>query len=143
MVAVRCAVMDEGDVALDVCGLYFAEHEKTIPRIDALDAEARIVLSIRDPANWIFSIYEHYETIWNTPPFPEFLAGCVWSRDGREVHLTFGGGRIRESVMAFARTFGERVLICDFRLLSQDPVGLLQSVEHFAGVEPSMELKIS
>jgi hypothetical protein len=130
----RCTAMNEGDIALDVCGLYFAEHEKAIPRISALDVEARIILTIRDPARWIFSIYEHYETAWDTPPFREFVAGCVWPRDGREIHLKFGNGRIRESVMAFARAFGERLLICDFKLLSQDPLGLFQRVEHFAGV---------
>lgn len=132
----RCAAPKQGDITLDVCGLYFAEHEKSIPRINALDAEARILLNIRDPAKWIFSIYEHYETIWDTPPFHEFLAGCAWPRDGSEIDLTFGNGRIRESVLAFAQAFGERVLICDFKLLSQDPVGLLQRLEHFAGVTP-------
>lgn len=132
----RCASMTEGDMALDVCGLYFAEHERSIPRIRALGVEPRVLLMIRDPREWIFSIYEHYETIWATPPFREFLAGCIWPRDGREITLTFGDGRIRESVLAFAEAFGERLLVCDFKLLSEDPVALLQRIERFAGVEP-------
>ena len=132
----RCAVMDDSDIALDVCGLYFAEYEKSIERIRAFDPEARIVLTVRNPSTWIFSIFEHYGTIWDTPPLREFLKGCVWPRDGREIQLKFGDGRIRESVLAFAEAFGDRLLICDFELLGRDPVGLLQRLEHFAGVEP-------
>jgi len=135
----RCAPMDGDDVALDVCGLYFAEYETAIPRIQAFDPQARVVLTIRDPDEWIYSVYEHYSSIWTTPPFRDFLGGCTWMRDGRPIKLSFGNGRIRDSTLAFAREFGDRLLVCDFKMLSQDPVRLLQNIERFAGLNRFFE----
>ena len=133
--ASRCPAVGEGDVLLDVCGLYFAEYEKAIPRIRQFDDRVKIVLSLRDPSEWIFSLYEHYEYVWGTPPFREFLRGCSWPRDGSEVSLKFGNGRIRETTLAFASAFADQVLICDFNLLRTDPLGLLGRISEHAGLD--------
>lgn len=122
--------------ALDVCGLYLFMADPATRRIRDFDPEARVVLVLRDPLEWVVSLYEHYSTVWETPPLPEFVAGCTWHREGRPVPLCFRSGSTTRAVETFRRAFGERLLLCDFRLLEDDPEGLLRALETFAGLEP-------
>lgn len=121
-------------VALDVCGLYFFGAEDATRRILDFDPDARCVLVLRDPVEWVESVYEHYSTLWDTPPLAQFMEGCVWRRDGRDVALSFEGGRVERAVDTFRAAFGANLLICDFRLLERNPVALLRSIEAFLGL---------
>lgn len=120
--------------ALDVCGLYFFSPRETTRRLRDFDPEARVLLVLRDPVAWVESLYEHYSEIWETPSLPEFVEGCVWKREGREIALGFRSGSVRRAVEHFRAELGERLLLCDFRLLGADPVALLGSIEAFLGL---------
>ena len=68
-------------MAVDICGLYFMD-EAAIGRILEFNPDAKVILSLREPKSWIYSIYEHYRTIFDVPPIEEFVRGCTWTRDG-------------------------------------------------------------
>lgn len=130
------AGMGSARYALDVCGLYFFSAEDAAQRILDFDPDARCLLVLRDPVEWVVSVYEHYSTLWDTPPLARFIEGCVWKRDGRDIALSFTRGRVKRSVETFRSAFGANLLICDFRLLERNPVALLGSIEAFLGLRP-------
>ena len=128
----------KNQTAIDICGLYFMD-ERSLDRILEFNPQARVILSLREPMKWIYSMYEHYGTIWDVPPLAEFIEGCVWHRDGHDIPLRFAGGQVQQSVERFRERLGHNLLILDFELLAENPLRFLQSIEFFLGIDAHFE----
>lgn len=123
------------EVALDICGLYFMVDE-SLDRILEFNPEAKVIVTVRDPYEWIYSIYEHYSTVWDVPPLEEFVGGCVWHRDERDIPLEFTDGKIERTIRRLQERLGKNLLVIDFKLFRSDPLRLLQAIEEFVGIRP-------
>lgn len=126
--------MRPDQIGLDICGVYFVEPA-ALDRILAFDPNARVVLGIRDPVDWLISLYEQYQGNFDVPPFGRFLDGCTIRREGKTIELRFEEGMIRQTTEAYRERLGDRLLVYDFELLGRDPLRLLRAIESFAGLE--------
>jgi len=129
------AGLREDQVAFDICGLYFIDP-LALDRMRAFHADGRVILGLRKPSEWFFSLYEHYAGIFDVPAPLEFLEGCHIEREGKQIELAFPRGFVRDEVHRYAEAFGDRLLIYDFALLEEDPLALLRAIESFCGVAP-------
>lgn len=120
-------------LALDICGLYFL-NSTALERIRDFNPRARIIIGVRDPLDWIFSLYAQYKNNFEVPPFAQFLQGCTIRREGVEIQLSFERGAIKAALQAYRQAFGESLLLYHFPLLGNDALTLLQAIESFAGL---------
>ena len=125
----------EDQVTVDICGVYFSD-DNAISRIKNDFPESKIILSFRDPYEWIFSLYEQYEGSFRVPSFEEFLGGCVLEREGKRLHLDFTNNKIRKRVEEYMTTFEDRIFLYDFAEFERDPLAILCRLESFMGVRP-------
>lgn len=121
-------------VAFDICGHYLF-HPEALERLARFDPDARVVLGLRDPVEWAFSLYEQYAGLFDVPPLVDFYRGCTIAREGKEIRFDFQSGMVERAVEQFAEAFGDRLLIYDFRLLGDDALAVLSAIEELAGIE--------
>ena len=69
-------------ISFDISGMYFIDS-RFIERILKFNPTAKVILGVRDPITWIFSLYEQYTQNFKVPPFSKFLDGCSIKREGK------------------------------------------------------------
>jgi uncharacterized protein (TIRG00374 family) len=133
----RCSAefdrVEKGRICVDASPLY--SLDTAVPaRIHAVAPQARVVLVVREPVRWAWSVYCQMCTYTpNAPSFREFLAAPELRGGGFRVRPSFQGNIYRETLRAFAACFGDQLLVVDFALFSSDPVQVLHRIESFAG----------
>ena len=127
--------MKSEKIALDICGVYFMDPE-AISRMRAFNPEMKVILGIRQPLDWVYSMYGHYASHFDIPPFREFLQGCTIHREGEHYRLEFAGGKIERTVKDYAAAFGDNLLVYDFGMLEDNALSLLRRIETFLGIAP-------
>ncbi|RMH69099.1 MAG: hypothetical protein D6675_13850 [Gemmatimonadetes bacterium] len=130
--------MRDNQMAIDICGNYFMDP-RAIDRILDFNPDSKIILGIRKPTEWIFSLYEQYDGNFVVPPFQEFLNGCTVEREGKQVIFNFDDGKIRNTISRFRDEFGSNLFLYDFSILGTHSLALLQALERFIGVPPYFE----
>jgi hypothetical protein len=71
---------------VDICGVYFTD-DAAFERIVEEFPDAKIILAVRDPIEWIYSFYEQYSGNFEMPAFSDFLDGCEIEREGQAVAI--------------------------------------------------------
>lgn len=123
----------DGTVPFDICGHYFT-NEEALDRIMEFTRRQRVILAVRDPVDWAFSLYEHYSRIYDTPPLQDFFAGTPIAREGREIAFNLGPGSIRRRLETFQEKLGPDLLLYDFDEFGRNPLAVLKAIESFAGL---------
>lgn len=127
---------EPGKICLDISPLYSLDP-LSAGRIHRFAPLARVVLLVREPADWIYSVYAHARSFSIKPlEFSEFLESPWLPIDGRPMRFSLAGGCYAPVIESYARTFGNQLLVIDFAALVQDPVAVLQQIESFAGAAP-------
>jgi hypothetical protein len=123
----------EGQVYVDVSALY--SLDPAVPaRLRAVVPQARVVLLVREPKSWIQSTYTQVCSYTPHPPtLAQFVEHPVLGRGTERVHFSLSDGVYRSSLAAFARAFGDNLLIIDFAAFERNPLGILRDIEAFAG----------
>ncbi len=122
-------------IVTDICGVYFSDDD-ALNRIYEYNPDAKIILSIRNPVDWIFSFYEQYKGSYNVPPFKEFLKGCSIMRESQSIRLNFTNQKISKTIAGYREKFGDNLLIYDFSYFASDNLKILQSIEIFLDIDP-------
>lgn len=126
--------MKENQKGLDITGMYFF-HQKSIPRILEFNSEAKIILGVREPKEWIFSLYEHYSsTFGDIPNIKKFLEGTTLTREGTEIEISFTNNAVSERIEQFKKQFSSNLLLYKFSLLKEDSLKLIKGIEKFLGI---------
>ena len=128
--------MPDGQIGADVSPVYFLD-EDAIDRISTHEAESPIILGVRPASEWALSWYTQVLSnhIGAKPSFEEFVTGyrCQISRG--EIWQDFRNGFVQRMVERYQDVFGDRLLLYHFRALREDPLGLINSIEEFIGVQ--------
>ncbi len=101
------AELEPPQVPVDICGVYFMTPEAPA-RIQSFAPDAKVILGIRTLSDWIFSLYDHYATLFDMPEFPAFLERFEFVREGVPVTYSFEPGRIARTIQTYQDTFGDR-----------------------------------
>tara|TARA_B100000963_G_C22589665_1_gene654861 strand:- start:532 stop:1389 length:858 start_codon:yes stop_codon:yes gene_type:complete len=122
-------------VALDICGVYFT-HEKALERMKDLDENTKIILSIRDPYQWIYTFYQQYSNSFEMPTFKEFITqGCQIEREGEKLLIDYRDEKISKTIQEYLEVFKGRIMIYDFSYFEKEPLNVLKAFEEFLCVD--------
>jgi len=118
-------------ISLDICGIYFSQND-SIKRILDYNSDTKIILGIREPKEWIFSLYEQYKGSYKMPPFSEAINnGFTIKREGKLVDFNFNNNMIMKRIKEYQKYFGKNLLIFDFSLLKDSSLSVLKAIEKF------------
>lgn len=125
----------DGLPAMDISPQYFIDL-RCIDRIKALAPDAKVILSVRDPVQWIISSFFQTNKFEHKPSFAEFVDGYTVTAARETIHYALADGYVERAIKAFQEAFGENLLLYKFDLLKEDPISVLQAIERFTGMTP-------
>jgi hypothetical protein len=127
---------DVGDkVAFDVSPNYFCD-EDFFTNIQSFDVDHRVVLVLREPAEWIVSLYSQLKSFTpNLPPMESYLEKCRIDFDGGYYEISLNDFDFAGVVEKFIERYPGRLLLVNFEEIKKDPVRVLNEVESFAGLD--------
>lgn len=121
--------------ALDISPQYFCDL-RSIERMQKLIPNAKIILSMRDPVDWIVSSYLQTNKFEKKPDFAAFVEHYTVTGAREKLHFRLADGYVERAVTAFREAFGANMLIYDFEAFRTEPVRVLNAIERFLGVAP-------
>ena len=120
---------------MDISPQYFVDL-RSIDRIKALAPNAKIVLSVRDPVEWIISSFFQTNKFEHKPSFAQFVDGYTITGARETLHCALADGYVQRAIEAFREAFGPQLLLYRFELFRADPVRVLNAIEQFTGMTP-------
>jgi hypothetical protein len=127
------ADMKPGQIGIDASTEYFV-NPLAPGRMIAFDPKLRAVLVVRDPVDWVISLYARIRRVSGTGSFESFVEGFRYSRGGRGLWVDMGAGYVIRQTDLFRHAFQRNILLIDFHLMASDPIALLTAIERFAGL---------
>lgn len=124
-------------IGIDTETLFFVDKSlESYKKIHQLNPNAKVMLFVRSPGDWVWSLYKQIATFDNNiVSFEDFLAGkYILIEDGKEVPFSIVNGDIENNIKALIDTFKGNLLIIDFTLFKQNPLRLLKEIEKFLGI---------
>jgi hypothetical protein len=122
-------------LAMDISPQYFVDL-RSIERIKALAPSAKVVLSVRDPVEWIMSSFLQTNKFERKPSFAEFVEGYTVTGAKETLHYHLADGYVERAITAFQDAFGENLLMYRFDLFRDEPLRVLRAIEQFCGMTP-------
>lgn len=118
----------------DISPFYFMD-QRAIQRIAEFSPDAKVILAVREPAEWAVSLYNQILTYdRRVPPFEEFINTYPFKAGPTRIPLLISDGFVGRMIEAYRRTFGDRLLLYDFALFRRDPLVVLSAIERFLGI---------
>ncbi len=127
------AGLKPGQVGIDASTEYFV-NPLAPERMIAFDPQLRAILIVRDPVDWVISLYSRIRRVSGTGTFEEFVEGFHYSRGGGVLQVKMGSGFVSRQIGLFRQTFRRNILLIDFRLIAADPLRVLTAIEQFIAV---------
>lgn len=120
---------------MDISPQYFNDL-RCIDRIKAFAPEAKIILSVRNPVEWIISSFFQTNKFEHKPSFAKFVDGYTITAARETLHWALADGYVRRAIETFRAAFGSNLLLYRFETFRDEPVQVLRAIERFTGMEP-------
>jgi hypothetical protein len=121
-------------VGFDISPSYFLVPS-TVDRIREFDRHIRVVLAVRDPAEFASSLYcQLRNASWRMPPFESFIEHYVGKLGPARVDLALRENVVPGRLEQYRKAFGENLLLYSYALFKRNPLFVLQAIESFVGV---------
>jgi len=116
----------------------------TVDRINAYSSDIAVLFGVRKPSSVAFSLYSQLSFTERLPSFYEFIEShrfLVGKKSLRDsiLEASLKGGVLIDTVMAYQRAFGNKLLLYDYELFKKDTCIVLSAIEAFLGLEPFFE----
>lgn len=127
--------MNKEKIAGDISPLYFFDST-SITKIKEYDSNTKVILVVRDPAEWAVSFYHQFKTFTKKmPSFGDFLRnGYRYNIMDKRLLLTFKGNWIGRLISEYQAEFGNNVLIYQFSYFKKNPFEVLKTIEIFLDI---------
>jgi hypothetical protein len=125
----------DGQVAADVSPAYFLD-ELAVDRIRAFEPKTPVILGVRPASEWALSWYTQVMTHhWGArPSLEEFLTGYAFQISGGEIWQDFRNGFVSRMIDRYRQAFGDNLLLYHQSAFRENPLTVVNSIEHFVGV---------
>ena len=121
-------------VGFDISPSYFV-YPSTPNRMLQFNRSMKVVLAIRDPAEFATSLYCHLgNAAWRMPSFEAFIEHYEGKLGPSRVRLELRKNAVPKTLEAYRETFGDKLLLYTFELFKKEPLSVLQAIESFVGV---------
>jgi hypothetical protein len=125
-----------GQIGADVSPSYLL-HKKAIGRIKDFNPEIKIVLGVRDLAEWSLSLYNQLLThLWRGPTFTEFIQSFPYPFGDAVIPIELRGGFVTNMIEDYREAFGDNLLLYHFDFFKGNSLAVLRSIERFLGIPP-------
>jgi hypothetical protein len=84
---------------------------RSIDRIKALAQDAKIILSVRDPVDWIVSSFFQINQFDRKPSFEKFVNGYTIGGPRGRPHFALANRYVQRTIKAFRTAFGTNLLL--------------------------------
>lgn len=119
----------------DISPIYFMD-EKSLGRIVKFNGDAKVILIIRTPIDWIFSLYKHAQAkSYKKIDFKRFLEGYIYKKDSKRLLLQFKNSKIASTIEKYRKVLGSNLLLCKYEVLNESPLPVLKAIERFVNKE--------
>jgi len=127
--------ISDGQIGADVSPVYFLDKQ-AIDRIQKFEYQLPVILGVRPASDWALSWYTQVLSshIGTKPSFEEFVSGYNLEISGGEIWQDFRDGFVRRMVERYREAFREGLLLYHYRILREDPLRLINSIEDFLGI---------
>lgn len=127
--------MKEELIAGDISPPCFLD-EGSIDRIKKYNSNAKIILVVRNPAEWAVSFYHQFKSFsYDVPTLEEYLIHGYRSKIGdQHLDINFSGSWITDRIRKFQDEFGKNILIYDFSYFKENPLSILKQLENFLSI---------
>ena len=124
-----------GQIGADINPMYFLDSV-AIERIRNYQAPVKIILGVRDPVDFVISLYgnmiAHGLTVGAVT---DVIKGYSWKLTPEfSFDFKLSGNFMQSKVHELRETFDADLLLYDFRYFNDSPLGVLQQIEQFIGV---------
>lgn len=123
-----------GKVAFDISPNYFCD-DSFFSKVEQFDVDHKVVLVLREPAEWIVSLYSQLKSFTpNMPSMDEYLERCRIDFDGGHYEIRLNTFDFAAVLERFIEIYNDRLLLINFEEIKRDPVRVLNEIERFAGL---------
>lgn len=125
----------DAQIAADVSPAYFLD-ELVIDRIRAFEPKTPVILGVRPASEWALSWYTQVMTYHRgaRPSLEEFLTGYAFQISGGEIWQDFRNGFVSRMIDRYRQAFGDNLLLYHHRAFRENPLAVVNSIEHFVDV---------
>lgn len=128
--------MSADQLGMDISGNYILIEESAQRLLD-YDRTIRVIVSVRDPAAIVVSLYRlMYNWDRTTPPFEEFVHRYRYRLGPYRTTFEFADGLLTRNLEIYRQAFGDNLLMIDFRLYRENLLRAVAAIEKFVGVRP-------
>ena len=120
-------------VGFDISPSYFVDPSAP-DRMLRFNRKVKVVLAVRDPAEFAASLYCHLgNAAWRMPPFEAFIERYEGKFGPSRICLELRKYTVPKALEAYREAFGDNLLFFSFDLFRKSPLSVLQAVESFVG----------
>jgi len=121
-------------VGFDISPMYFMDA-RSPQRMLEFNPDLKVILILRNPVEFVVSLYKNrVAASTGNLQFESFLEKHTYQKDGNVLTLEFKNGTISRNIERFRQAFGDNLLLCDFRIIEEDPLPVLTAIERFVGI---------
>ena len=126
--------MAAGQVGFDISPMYFMD-DRSPQRMLEVNPDVKVILILRNPVEFVLSFYRNrLAATTGTLDFEGFLERHTYEKDGHVLTLEFKNGTISRNIDRFRQAFSNNLLLCDYRIIEEDPLPVLTAIESFLGI---------
>ena len=127
--------MSSWQLGFDISGNYIL-LEDSIPRLLDYDPDIKVIVSARDPAAVVVSLFR-LMTSWDptTPPFEEFVERYLYKFGPHRTTFEFASGLLTRNLEKYREAFGDNLLVLDFRMYRENLLEAVAAIERFVGLD--------
>ena len=105
-------------------------------RINEFRNDMKVILSIRDPVEWVLSFYSQFRSFtFGMASFEDFIDGYTMSIGKYKIHLEFRNNKVLRTIEEFQKIFKDNLLIFKYDLLKKNPLSVLKLIENFLNLD--------
>jgi hypothetical protein len=128
--------LKENEIAGDISPPCFLTPD-SMGRIKAYSPEVKVILIVRDPAEWAVSFYHQFKSFnKDIPELEQFLLkGYRYNLGDEYIDIQYTGNWIGERIKEYQQAFGDNLLVYEFSHFKKNPLDTLKVIETLLGVD--------
>lgn len=127
--------ISDNQIGIDASPFYYLD-DQSVKRLAADKPDSKVILGLRTPSEMVCAMYERINSSTpKMPTFEDFIENYHWDI-GDGLTLSLKDFPFSERVLAFQKTFSDRLLLYSFEILNENPLRVIQQVEEHLNLRP-------
>ena len=121
-------------VAFDISPNYYCDSD-FFDNVSQFDVDHKMVLVLREPAEWLASLYSQLKSFTpNMPSLEDYLESCRIDFDGGNYTIHLNDFDFSGVVEKFINCYKGKILLINFDEIKNNPVRVLNEIEKFSEI---------